>query len=347
MKKTLLYYPTIEIKDGLWLRNAILYWDKVASIVPGMNYDEYNSIEVEYLQDADLYEPIYPLELEVNQELCEKFCDEVIKKIQIMTYGNFGHNSITRVHREKIPVNQMIHMQKVPVSILDYFQEKGIIQRNCDGPWINMNSEYANIYMSTLAKYLSKTHDNTMIGTDIKRQYSNAYGSLGGKIDINRELYLNVAMQKILPVPNMNVAIQDIIDFRVTYRSELLKFRRRIDDYEFALTHCIDIIELQSLTERYKREIDEDIQEITQLFSRSRIQFTMNSLKSLIPISINIGIDVAALCGVISPTLALAANAVTAFGVELVSNNKRMEPQLQASNAYLFYAGKNNMIKIR
>lgn len=28
---TILYYPTIKIKDGIWLRNALLYWDKVSS----------------------------------------------------------------------------------------------------------------------------------------------------------------------------------------------------------------------------------------------------------------------------------------------------------------------------
>lgn len=27
-EKTILYYPTIRIKDGTWLRNALLYWDK-------------------------------------------------------------------------------------------------------------------------------------------------------------------------------------------------------------------------------------------------------------------------------------------------------------------------------
>ena len=34
MAQTILYYPTINIQDGTWLRNAILYWDEVSSIVP-------------------------------------------------------------------------------------------------------------------------------------------------------------------------------------------------------------------------------------------------------------------------------------------------------------------------
>ena len=30
-----LYYPYISIPDNLWLRQVILYWDKICPIVPG------------------------------------------------------------------------------------------------------------------------------------------------------------------------------------------------------------------------------------------------------------------------------------------------------------------------
>lgn len=33
MKATVLYYPTISIPDNFWLRQALLYFDEVASIV--------------------------------------------------------------------------------------------------------------------------------------------------------------------------------------------------------------------------------------------------------------------------------------------------------------------------
>ena len=41
MAQTILYYPTINIQDGSWLRNAILYWDEVSSIVPDENYSDF------------------------------------------------------------------------------------------------------------------------------------------------------------------------------------------------------------------------------------------------------------------------------------------------------------------
>ena len=49
MAQTILYYPTIDIQDGAWLRNAILYWDEVSSIVPYEGYSDF-SPEILYLQ---------------------------------------------------------------------------------------------------------------------------------------------------------------------------------------------------------------------------------------------------------------------------------------------------------
>ena len=38
--RTVLYYPTIEIPSDRWLRQALLYWDRVGSIVP-RSFDDY------------------------------------------------------------------------------------------------------------------------------------------------------------------------------------------------------------------------------------------------------------------------------------------------------------------
>ena len=164
-EKIILYYPTIKIKDGTWLRNAILYWDKVSSIVPGMNFDEFNSIEIEYLQDAGIYEPIYPFELEQEDGLCEMFCKQVKKNLKY-SKRPMSKRRTARVHVEKLSMMDMVHIDKTPEPILEYLLDEGIAQRNYDGAWINMNTEDADVYMATLAKYLAKVHGNTEIGTD-------------------------------------------------------------------------------------------------------------------------------------------------------------------------------------
>lgn len=78
MAQTILYYPTINIQDGAWLRNAILYWDEVSSIVPYENYPDF-SPELLYLKELGVYKAVYPQDL-FYSEFAEDFCDSYCKK---------------------------------------------------------------------------------------------------------------------------------------------------------------------------------------------------------------------------------------------------------------------------
>jgi len=54
IKQTILYYPTISVPSSRWLRQAILYWDEIGSIVP-QRYDETElipyTLDVQFLKD--------------------------------------------------------------------------------------------------------------------------------------------------------------------------------------------------------------------------------------------------------------------------------------------------------
>src|SRR5258708_9456080 len=43
MLGTALYYPHIDIRDPVWLRSAILFWDQIQSIVPPSILRPYHS----------------------------------------------------------------------------------------------------------------------------------------------------------------------------------------------------------------------------------------------------------------------------------------------------------------
>lgn len=223
-ENTILYYPTIKIEDGVWLRNALLYWDKVSSIVPGSNYSDSNSAEVEYLWNAGLYEPIYPIEMQSDEDLCKEFCKKVKKNIK--RHKNYS-KTYSKIHIDKMKMSNvdMIHIEKTPSSILDYLLDEGIAKRNCDGPWINMNEHDANVYMATLAKYLAKIHGNVEIGTDSNRKFLYPFISEKSKKKMDRQIYLNIAMQEILPVPNLDSSLEDIIDFKNQYKTNLSALR--------------------------------------------------------------------------------------------------------------------------
>ena len=94
MRQTILYYPKINILDGAWLRNAILYWDEVPSIVPDESYSDL-SPEWLYLQKLGVYKAVYPQDLFFS-EFAEDFCDTIEKRIAAYdrTRTSLTHNRI-------------------------------------------------------------------------------------------------------------------------------------------------------------------------------------------------------------------------------------------------------------
>lgn len=83
LKRTILYYPTINIPTNDWLKNAVLYWDEVSSIVP---YDWRQdptitiSKDIDFLEDEGLFRPIHPGQLmdsrqawQAVEEMTEEF----------------------------------------------------------------------------------------------------------------------------------------------------------------------------------------------------------------------------------------------------------------------------------
>ena len=90
MDRTVLFYPTISIPNGPWLRQAVFYFDKVASIVP--RELDYNgnlgplylptSPEIDFLIGEDIFHAVSPEVLWLkNNEWTEAFIfnDEVSK----------------------------------------------------------------------------------------------------------------------------------------------------------------------------------------------------------------------------------------------------------------------------
>src|SRR5262249_24793220 len=67
-EKILLYYPTIDIPSPGWIRQGLMYWDKIGSIVPN-SYDENHPPNVRYsyqiqpLYDAKLFRAFNPTDL--------------------------------------------------------------------------------------------------------------------------------------------------------------------------------------------------------------------------------------------------------------------------------------------
>lgn len=349
-KKSILYYPTIKIEDGYWLRNAILYWDEVASIVPGRNYDEINSPEVEFLREAGIYKPVRPSVLQNNDEICMKFCEEVKENIRYRRKRKFrgsrnhSRDAFSSVHEEKMSMimGSMVHIDKAPLSVLDFLIEEGIALRNCDGPWVNMRTQDAEIYMSVLAKYLAALNDNMDLGTDRAYKFYFPYIKSSSREVGDKQIYLDIAMQEILPMPNLDIPLQDIIDFKMEHEDQLRQFRRRIEEFQWGLKYCSDGEEVCERLEVFRREISDEVNEIDELIRTKNMRTLKKTLRTLVPVALTTGVELMAFQGRISQEWLIAMNTMLGITSSLIGSEN--EDRYNEKNSYLFSARDNGII---
>lgn len=293
MRRTILYYPSIVIPDGTWLKKSLLYWDEVSSIVPReVEYGvTHNDDLLQYLRDEGEYRPTYPDQL-MDHEIFREFEEEIISKYR--SYRNWrkwsnnqGRNPQTRSMNESDNSLYGIHREKMTHQLSRIIiRDKNHFFENED-EWFYMENVAANIYMSTLAKYLALANVNyTVIGTDEMRAIDKVYRIIqrSKKPNFgNLKPVLNVSIN-ILPVPYPDTSYAEIIQFKRKYRDDLLSFRRILNNYEQQISKAEDEYEIREHTILFKEQMEKGTRETMKMLKGSGINFFLSSLRSIINI---------------------------------------------------------------
>lgn len=353
MARSILYYPTIDIKDGDWLRSAVLYWDKIGSIVP-TGCEDILSAELRYLEEQDIYQKVQPLNLFYNldqKKICREFVKESINRISrllahpVLRHTGTGVN--TRIHLEKMGVhhrdgNVLVFYSKLPHELADFFEKRHLIQSDNDGMWVVMPERIADTYMSILAKYLARINDNMAIGTDtvshMRRSYCNALSTYG-------DICYEVNLSNILPTPNPDIGFEDIILFRNQRRDELLHFREVIDEMELQLGRAESAEEIRSLLTAFAERLEREVHDIDTMLRDNRIRFRHNCFKSLIQIQVPAAVQLFTN----NPQLTVAAAAANlGINIRTCYLNLRKENNAVLSNSafsYLYHGEKAGVLR--
>lgn len=309
--RSILYYPDINMKDQSWLRNAVLYWDKVSSIVPEEDKTIVLSPEICELMEQDYYRPMYPSSLFASEFLPD-FEEEVIERLsapdrlpdlrpnklissaksascgtdKLLSDTEYGRYYI---HEDKLPWHElpvMLHHEKTNRKLYDFMCERNLLKRDGTGNWYVLDEKTARLYMSLLAKYLAKaesvrTGHFIAVGTDRPVNLSYAYEKESSSPE-NGSWCLDCVMQNILPTPGKGVPLKKILSFRRRYRDELLQFRQELDSFENSLKTCGDVQEIQRFSESFREKIELETGKLTRIMHQSGIEAVLTTAKSLI-----------------------------------------------------------------
>lgn len=351
MAQTILYYPSIDIQDGAWLRSAILYWDEVSSIVPDEGYRTF-SPEIQYLQDAGVYSPIYPRDLFFS-EYAEEFCKTVEKRIErysrsLSKSGCRSQNGWTRVHKKKIydpALHTMIHYRKLPAGLLSLLQDKKFISDYNDDGWMEMDGKVAQIYMRTLAEYSIKCADKDIVlGTDNIKRNEEIYNRSRTHTDIQTQC-CTIDILSCLPQPSMNMHFEEILDFKMRRKNELDAFTGKIRELERNV-HNADSIEM---IRHYEAEFIEGWEccsnDFQRVLTEARIQFFLSSLTGIVAIPL-VGSFLAGHMGQDAVEFIQNVTPFVQFGISYLDYKNKINPlQTDGGFSYIFKARKAGIIR--
>ena len=351
MAQSLLYYPTINIEDGEWLRSAAFYWDEVCSIVPYEGFDDF-SPEIQYLLERRQYRPIFPQEM-LNSPYANDFMETVKRRMRpAFSKRDDFNRKIEHVHRNKIydpHTSTLVHYKKFPNEFVEKLIEIGHITTDESG-WIEMDVRLANVYMKTLAEYVA-LHDarDVAISSDKESKINEIYQPTKA---YQKSHALSLSLQGCLPVPAMDVPFETLIDFKEDRRDDLRELQFKIQDLELAISRCESPAEMKSVIQLFKASWEHELEQAKRLFRSEGIRMWLGTLRTLVGA---VGESAAVLSllqdsGRISWSSPAVGAAIGMYGLVAVGvqtrnyRNKIKEEQRNRGFAYIIGAQNNRLL---
>lgn len=349
MERILLYYPAINIPDGNWLRNSLLYTDKVASIFPfdGVVDNRVND-ETRMLYDEDLYKPFSVLqELNPSHEEFEKFENNFLDAISSSDFKKVqSHIQGFNKQQNRGLEDYEMYVNKLTEKVANYLEQHNLIEyRNHDEVRVEKTS--ALVYMLMLADYIASINKELVIPSTDEQEFERlAYQLADDKVLTHR-----IQLDNCLPTPSPSTLIKDIIKFKKTRKFELLQFRELLDKVEAEINEIDDDKERKMKLVQFQEKIQKELIEIKRLLGESRLDFVLNGFSSLLDFKqkevvgtvTSLGLAGAGIVASL-PFVGLGAGALLLTGT-LVSSYKKINRQVSAnSSSYIYYAQRAGLL---
>jgi hypothetical protein len=227
----ILYFPYISIPRGSWLTSSILYWDKVASIVPYEFIVNPNKLDkyMRSLVELELIEQVIP---EQHVGRIHNFNDGFIGMID----KNPIFSNISEINRAGlvnpngvITETVKIHLGKLE-SIGEELVERGLATREKN--WYIMDSYTGNLFMTYLATVIGQETDfiPSTDSFDGLSYFLAPTGSGDPRMRVQQELYAQI-LPDILPLPGHMSNPYELYSFKEKYSDELIRFRWQVEKF--------------------------------------------------------------------------------------------------------------------
>jgi hypothetical protein len=361
-KRSLLYYPTIKIPSGQWLKQTILYWDEVGSIVPRDLNGTWlipMSDDLKYLAGEEIFYPYDPRWIEGNWEISQLFFDELCQNVQSDSFLRLVPRAEQRLYDAKIHWNKVSEqalnflltneLVKLTTNQRKFFLSNGGSGRGKVGKWIYFERTTALLYMSLLAKYLVRCDDRkNVIATPATDRPEYQFLSFKQEQSMDQNVGIEISIKDWLPVPDEHVPILEIVAFKRKRQDELIPLQLLMTSLEKKLKGTISLEEAKEIAYQFDLKKRKGLSDLSASLKDSKLETKWESLNLLI--GVTAPPLVGFLAGKIAEVTQIAdpvATSVIAFGLSasialkayFVARQSAVNEKLRNSPySYLFHA---------
>ena len=282
-----LYYPWIDIEkveNQEWLKTAILYWDKLSTIVP--SYSSYESQDANFLHSEGILFPEFVDSYSsVVNEASENFLSYLYSEEAdgILLPQNVKVYRIPTV--KEAPNLASIRTAKMSEELVSELEKSGRVIREDDRLLLDRDS--ANYYMILLATSISKQKNLAPVTDDqniealLNRVRRGDAPNLPAR-QLGEGLIARIALESIGIAEE--TPFDDIIKFRHEFQDELGYFRTKIGELAEKIdpeTPSVEALEQQAY-DIYKNEIAPAVSTLKKALKISNIRNIATQLTSAI-----------------------------------------------------------------
>lgn len=208
------YYPLI-VPPVEWLKQSLLYWDRVASVVHREFWNDPDPVLL-WLADHGAYESIYTDDL--SEQAAEMLAEELFEVLVHLDEAGLDWKPMGRGDTQ-------LNYGKLPRYIELYFEGIGVLKRGSTGLFVN--SEILSVLICLAAKYacveFSSTKGVYSLVTSLNQAHRICHAPLAAEDSASA---LNIVIKSILPTIGESIGFEDILDFRSNYRGQQLELRQ-------------------------------------------------------------------------------------------------------------------------
>jgi len=239
MRNNALYFPYIALPQDSWTTKALLYWDKLSSIVPMDHLDrpEQMSEFMRALLAEGLVEPVIPAHFIYQVERFEASFIEHVENRLRFAFRSGSNDAPLRTIR--------IHVEKLG-EIPSFLVQSGLAKQ-IDWAWYDVEATIANQFMSYLATCLgaiptvnaTPVTDSAIFASTLRpRRHGPA------RQPLHQHKSREVILKHLLPTPVEPIEVDKLLSFKRRYGHLLPPLRSSVE------AHCTLVATLQNENDR-------------------------------------------------------------------------------------------------